>query len=378
MKINYIVGAISATLAAATAFPALAEITILDKNSQSNALLAPLSVKVGGSIRPEWIRTNGKEPSPYNRRGHDGGSRVRFSTDYSLAPHTSIIGYYELGFDVPHILGLKGNYNREGQRDHQRQLYAGIKDDRYGTLTYGHQYGIYYSVVGAKSDMWDNDGHAGATGIGFNGNYDGANKPKNSILYKNTFGLATVYANYLLPEDEKADGAGNYYRRNRGGGLGLDYQLTKTLVWSAAYSSTTATVKNSTDQQSWQQQISGTALTWQPGNWYLVGTASYYKDFVPSTRTQTVDHYFAGSGYGLEAFGGYTFNFDKPFLKSIQPYLALDSLRLQGNENYHANHVYIGAGTTIGYGLSFYLERTIASTTDNEADATWLTVFYNF
>ena len=55
---------------------------------------------------------------------------------------------------------------------------AGFKDDRYGTPTYGHQYGIYYSVVGIKSDVWDNDGHAGGTGIGISGDYDGGNKPK--------------------------------------------------------------------------------------------------------------------------------------------------------------------------------------------------------
>ncbi len=131
-------------------------------------------------------------------------------------------------------------------------------------------------------------------------------------------------------------------------------------------------------KKGYNQQVSGTALTWQPGNWYLTSTASYYKDFVPSTRNHTVSHYFAGSGYGLEEFAGYTFNIDKPFLKSIQPYVAVDSLRLKGKEDYHANHVYLGAGTTIGYGLSVYLERTIATTTDNEPDSTWITVFYDF
>jgi len=44
---------------------AQAEITVLEKNKQSDALLAPLSVKVGGSIRPEWIFNNGPEPGYY-------------------------------------------------------------------------------------------------------------------------------------------------------------------------------------------------------------------------------------------------------------------------------------------------------------------------
>ena len=91
---------------------------------------------------------------------------------------------------------------------------------------------------------------------------------------------------------------------------------------------------------------------------------------MPSTRQRTLSHFFAGDGYGLEGFVGYTFNIDKPFLKSVQPYVAADSLRLKGDEAYHANHVYLGAGTTIGYGLSVYVERTLANSSDNEPDST--------
>ncbi|BDH45819.1 membrane protein [Salmonella enterica subsp. enterica serovar Choleraesuis] len=361
-----------------TSISAKAEIEVLEKNSISTALLAPLSLKVGGSIRPEFIFNNGPEPG-YYKNGHDGGTRFRFTADYALSSHTSVIGYYEWGVDLAHALEWDNHYNTDGKRDYQRQLYTGIKDDRYGTLTWGHQWGIYYQVVGLKSDVWDNDGHAGGTGIGINGDYDGGNRPKNSIKYINTFGPVTLYANYLLPEDETTAGDNMTYRRNHGAGLGLDYQLTPTLVWSAAYSQTEATVKSGNDnQKTYHQDLSGTALTWQPGNWYIVGTASYYKDYVPSTRANPVDRYFAGAGYGLESFVGYTFNIDKPLLKSVQPYIAADSLRLKGDENYHANHVYLGAGTTIGHGLSLYLERTIASSSDNEADATWLTFFYDF
>lgn len=371
--------ALSGSLVAAViATPSHAEITILDKNAQSNSLLAPLSLQFGGSIRPEWLLTNGKDPNKYGKRGHDGGSRIRFRADYTLTDHTSLIGYYEWGINVAHILGMKGNYDPDSDRDIQRQLYAGIKDDRYGTLTYGHQFGIYYSVVGIKSDVWDNDGHAGATGIGFNGNYDGSNRAKNSIMYKNSFGPVTLSANYLLPQDEKDDGTGIAYRRNHGAGLGIDYTILPTLSWATAYSATQATMKQGSTNSTVQQQISGTALTWQPGNWYLVSTASYYKNFVPSTKHHAVNRYFAGSGYGLEGFVGYTFNIDKTYLNSIQPYVAVDSLRLKSDEDYHANHTYIGASTGFGHGISVSLERTIASTTDDEADTTWLTVFYNF
>lgn len=72
-----------------------AEITILDKDKQGDRLLAPLSVSVGGSIRPEWIWTNGPNPNKSDSRGHDGGTRFRFNTDYALSDRTSIIAQYE-------------------------------------------------------------------------------------------------------------------------------------------------------------------------------------------------------------------------------------------------------------------------------------------
>ena len=113
--------------------------------------------------------------------------------------------------------------------------------------------------------------------------------------------------------------------------MGFDYKVTKDFTFSAAYSYTDAKIKdNLYSEKDYHQQLSGTALTWQPNNWYIVGTASYYKDYVPSTRQRTLSHFFAGDGYGLEGFVGYTFNIDKPFLKSIQPYVAADSLRLKG------------------------------------------------
>lgn len=189
----------------------------------------------------------------------------------------------------------------------------------------------------------------------------------------------SVVISCLLPEDDLHTADNLIYRRKGGGGLGFDYKVTKDFTFSAAYSYTDAKIKdNLYSEKDYHQQLSGTALTWQPNNWYIVGTASYYKDYVPSTRQRTLSHFFAGDGYGLEGFVGYTFNIDKPFLKSVQPYVAADSLRLKGDEAYHANHVYLGAGTTIGYGLSVYVERTLANSSDNEPDSTWITVFYDF
>lgn len=201
-------------------FSTHAEVTVLEKKQFNNTLLDPLSLEVGGSIRPEFIWNNGPEPG-YDKNGHDGGTRFRFTADYALAPHTSVVGYYEWGVDIAHVLGMSSHYDHDAPDDFQRQLYGGIKDDRYGTLTYGHQYGAYYDAVGVKSDVWDNDGHASANWIGVGGDYDGGERPKNTLKYTNTFGDLTLYADYLMPVDEKWMGDDMRYRRNHGAGLAL-------------------------------------------------------------------------------------------------------------------------------------------------------------
>lgn len=352
-----------------------AEMTVLPKKAFDVQWLDPLSLQVGGSIRPEFIWNRG----PDNHNGHDGGTRLRFSADYLLTPETSIIAYYEWGIDTAHMLGMKSHYDHGGNWDKQRQLYGGIKDTRYGTLTFGHQYGVYYETVGAKSDVWDNDGHAAADGSGVAGDYDGGNRPKNSLHYTNTFGDLTLYTAWLLPQDELVLGGNKYYRRDHGAAIGFDYQLQKDLTFSAAWDQTTATIKHSNGTQTrYQQQFSGVALAWQPDNWYLAGTATYYRHFLPNRQQQRTDRYLAGDGYGLEAFGGYTFRINQPGLQWIQPYVAVDSLRLKSAENYHSNHVYLGMGTSVGWGLTVWLERTFTASSDNDPDETWLSFHFNF
>ncbi|CAM3592841.1 hypothetical protein BS639_13840 [Rouxiella silvae] len=373
-----IVGGVMLSVLSASA---QAEITILDKNTQSDSLLAPLSLKVGGSIRPEFTFENTKNKTHGASSGHDGGTRFRFSGDYALTDHTSVIGMYELGVNMYHLLDIKSGYTDGTDLLKKRKLYYGFKDDRYGTFTFGKQYGVYYDIVGSKSDVWDNDGQAAGEGVGINGDQDGGNRPAKSFKYKNTFGAFTVEAHYLLPETEYAANSTLHYRRVGGEGIGVDYAVTPTLTWSGVYTVTDARVKdsnNGSDQKFYHQQTTATALTWQPGSWYLVATANYYDDYVPSKREDVnQNNFFAGSGYGVEGFAGYTFTFNKPFFKSIQPYVAADSLKLKGGEDYSANHVYLGTALDFNHGISLYLERTLANA-PGQSDETIATFYYNF
>lgn len=359
---------------------AQAEITILSQNKQSDSLLAPLSLQIGGSIRPEWIFQNTENKTHGDSSGHDDDSRLRFTGNYALSDHTSVIGYYELGVDTYHLLGIKSGYDKGTNTLTKRQLFYGLQDDRYGKLTFGQQYGVYYSIVGSKSDMWDNDAHAAAEGVGVSANYDGTYAARKSIQYENTWGPIRLVANYLLPDTELNLGDNLHYRRDGGGGAGIDYSVTPKLVWSTAYSYNKAKIIDGSadNNKQYHQQISGTALTWQPGNWYLVTTASYYDNFVPSHHSDiNQDNYFAGSGYGLEAFAGYTFTLNLPLLKSVQPYIAADNLKLKGHQDYSEHNQYLGADAVFGHGFSVYVERTLAHAPD-ETDQTWVTLYYDF
>ena len=378
MKKTVVSMAVAGAIFSAFCNGAYAEITVLSKNSINNSILSPLSVTVGGSVRASLKYLNGPEPGFY-KNGHDGGSRAHISADYTLTPDMSVVGYTEEGFDLAHILEMKGHYYEKGGRKKERQLYTGIKDQRFGTLTFGHQHGIYYSVIGIKSDVWLNDGHAGATIIGVNGDYDGANRPERSLKYTKNIGPVTLYTNYLLPLQDKNLATGVRYKRNSGQGIGLDYHITDQLTLGTAWSLTRATIKTAGGQnKDYNQQVSGMALSWKNGGWYLAGTASYYKDFVPAQSGRTWDKYFYNHGYGVEGFAGYKFMINKPWLDSRKPYVAADSLQLHNKENYHANHVYLGLGSDFGHGIWLYVEKTLSATSSKEADATWLTLFYNF
>ncbi len=358
-----------------------AEIDLISKNQFDIPILDPLSLQFGGQIRPQWVHNAGPEPS-YYKNGHDGASRVRLTAKYTLSPETELKGYYEHGLNVPKLLGMNGHFDPAAKSNQRRQAYISIDNKKYGTLSYGQQFGLYYTVIGSKSDMWDNDALAGATTIGVNGSYDGANRAKNSLMYTKDINQFKIYANYLFSEKAIPTGGSYEYKRRNGGGLGLDYAATPDLTYSFAASTTKADVTSQQDPthlHNYQQNVFGSAITFKPDQWYLVGTVSYYEDFVPAVKQVSAAHYFAGDGYGLETFVGYTFKFDRPYLKSLQPYVAADTLRLKSEQRFRANHQYIGLSTELNKHVKIMTEHTfVSSNNPTEKDSTWVTMFLSF
>ena len=124
-------------------FSSFAEITLLEQNPQAGDPLSRLKFQVGGSIRPQFIDEMGNsDKGSYKRNGYDGGTRVRFSADYYLFDDVSLIGYYELGLNVPAIFNWDNHYAEGAANTDRRMLFGGLKSATWGTLTYGKQNSI--------------------------------------------------------------------------------------------------------------------------------------------------------------------------------------------------------------------------------------------
>lgn len=362
-----------------------AEIDVIKKGQLETQLLSPLNFQFGGQLRPEWTFKSGGEKK-YERQLHDGASRLRFTLNYDISPTTQFTGYYELGINIPKLLDWEDHYVPGAPSHQKRQAYIAIDDQELGRLSYGKQYGMQYAVIGIKSDVWDNDGAASASSVGINGEYDGlSSRARNSLMYSKKFDRFKLYTNLLFPEstlqvptEDNADPI--RFKRKNGAGLGIDYFINPATTLSAAYSSTNIRLSDFQRERNLKQKVLGTALTFTPNQWYLVGTASYYHNFVPSPHEHQLQHYFIGDGYGLEAFAGYSFKFDRDYFTELQPYVAADHLSLKSDQKEHINHTFIGLVTQINKRVKVYTEYTLVNANKDKSlkDMAYITVYYSF
>ncbi|ANF57430.1 porin [Halotalea alkalilenta] len=380
MKINQGVLAVTAAGALLYAASASAEITLLERDNGS-PVLNNLKLQVGGSIRSQYRnKMGGSDDGSYMHRGYDGGTRLRITAEYFLSDDLRLLGYYEPGVDIFNTLDWNRHYDHDRDNTTRRQLYVGVASNTYGTLTYGKQNSVFYSVIGEKTDVWDNDMHGQGPGNGVNGDYDGSYRARDLIKYVKDIGPVKLTLGWTLPTNDYYLGGDEAnllrYKRKSGGAIGADYRVTPDLTLSAAYSYTRAEIRQgSGDPTGYDQQMSGTAVQWKPDNWTLSAMVGVYEDFVPLHDNRVPTDYFEGTAQGWEYFAGYKFPLDMPLLKSTQPYVAGDGMRW---DNYQTNHQYVGLATQLAYGFRVDLERTFTNTSDNQPDENWVRLRYDF
>lgn len=370
-------------LLGSASFAAQAEITLIKQDPQPNDLLSRLNFQVGGSIRPQVSNSSGKsDAGSYKHNGYDGGSRFRFSADYYLFDDVHWIGYYELGVNFPKVFSWNKHYADGAHDTTRRQLYTGFKSNTYGTLTFGQQNSIYYDVVGAKTDNWNNDMNAQAPGNGINGDYDGSYRSRKMLKYKITTGPVDLYAaalfadsNYYVPST-----ANNIaYKRKGGGSVGSNWHITDNLSLGSAYNYTKAEVtdRKAGDGKKYNQSIVGSALTWTPGRWNLSAGAGYYHNFLTNKNTDA-RNYFAGNAYGIEYYASYTIPVNTYALKSVKPYFMGDYLKYTSGRDYSRTDNGVGVQFKLAYNLSVTYEHQLINSSDNLGDVNSLRVTYDF
>lgn len=359
---------------------AKAEVTLLSPAEQPRTALERVEVKIGGSIRPQYFNEmGGSDDGSYKHRGYDGGTRFRLHVNYHVSDDLTLLSYGELGVDMARVMGWHDHYDRSGadSATNRRQVYFGFESDRYGRFTAGKQNSVYYDTVGVSTDVWDYNQFAQAPGVGVNGSYDGSYRARKSLRYSNGTEDFTLFAGWLFPDDDLHLDGPYDYRRRSGGSLGFRWRLTDDLTLGAAYANTSAEIKDSGDQQSFRQQLTGSSLTWTGGNWYLAMGAGYYTDFVPDPAGG-LENYFASDAYGVEYIARYSFQIDHDWVQSIKPFVAGDRLKRLGSADSQTNHQVLGVTTQFNHGFRLDLERIFANTSDSEPDSVLARLRYDF
>lgn len=77
----------------------------------------------------------GKDRGSFKRDLYDGGTRFRFHLRYRLDDDLHLIGYSEVGVNIPALIGWNGHYARGVRNTSNRQLYGGLRSKRWGTGT---------------------------------------------------------------------------------------------------------------------------------------------------------------------------------------------------------------------------------------------------
>ncbi|WP_413736374.1 porin [Sodalis sp. RH21] len=356
---------------------------LLLKRDNNLPMINGLELQFGGILRPQYRNKMGPSDNhTFMQRGYDSGSYIHTSVDYYLNDDVHLLGYYEVGFDMFNELGSGSHYDHQKDTTFKRKLYAGVASNTYGTLTYGQQNSVYYSVIGAKTDIWDNDMHGQGSNNGINGNYDGSYRGKNLLKYTGDIGPVTLNLSWSAPVDDfyiKSDNV--RYQRKSGGAIGADYHVAGDLTLSAAYSYTRANIvsrkrdRAANDSAGYSQQMTGIAAQWKPDNWVLAASGGLFKDFIPRHGQRVPDNYFEGTAPGWEYLAGYTFQLKNAVFKSFKPYVAGDGMRW---DNYQTNHTYLGLATVLPFGFQIDLERTFSNTSDHQPDENWVRLWYKF
>ncbi|MEI2684009.1 porin [Erwinia aphidicola] len=355
-----------------------AEITLLRADPQGGSLLSRFNLRVGGDIRMSiYDVMGGKDRGSYQRNLFDGGSRLRFHLRYQVDDDFSLVGYAETGVNSAELIGWHGHYAEGARNTSNRQLFAGVRSQRWGEFTWGHRDSIYYQVVTAKTDIWGNDMHTEPVENGMDANADGSWHARRSLNYLQHFGPVDLYASYLFPVNPYYS-RGARYKRHDGQSLGIDDHLTSRLSWGLAWNRTRASMSDAQQQRKrFDQQILGTGFSWKPGHWTVAATGGWFRNFTPLAG-RPLRRYFATRAWGLSYFIGRDFAVNRYGLKSIMPIYFGAQLRAGQHRERYQRENGLGVEFFLYKGFRFDYQHVFRSSNDHIGDLNLFRLRYDF
>lgn len=361
--------------------PVAAEVTLKEGKRSGEQGLSRIHVAAGASIRAVVIDVMGSsDRGSYQRNLYDGSSRYMLRLNYNLDEDLSLVNLYENSMDIPKIVGWKGHYASGARNTVRRQMYSGLRSERWGELTWGQRNSVYYETISAKTDIWGNDLHAEPATLGAGFSIDGSWGTRNTLMYVRPFGPATLYASYMSSAHERLLRHGLRFKRHNGAGLAVDYRVTPDLTLAVAGVMTRDSLRNDdhSDARRVNQQLLGSAVSWKPGLWTVAVSGGWYHHFVALAR-QPADRYFAHNAWGASYFVGRDFPVQMPVLKSVMPIWFGDRLRAgHGPQRRFIRENGLGVVFYLKKGFRIDYQHVFRSGNDRMGDINFMRLRYDF
>ncbi|MGL5006508.1 MAG: porin [Plesiomonas sp.] len=183
-------------------------------------------------------------------RGDQTYARLGFKVNSKINDHMQSFGRFEYNFAV----NQSNNYNGPSQL---RFAFAGVKDDRYGSINYGRNWGIAYDIMG-YTDMlteWgeDTQGYMLETTNNYTGSAPtmfGTGRSDSLLQYRNTWDKFNLALQLMGPNDNyNGDSTNHNYSRAVENGTGyavaMSYDFDMGLTLGATY--------NTASKSPWQK-----------------------------------------------------------------------------------------------------------------------------
>ncbi len=211
------------------------------------------SVTASGAIGVAVVNTNDETHLVNN------GSKVHLDFSHALKNDVSVIGTFEWGVNPVGDNQIAFNNDSLVERQnsdffYNRLGYVGFSHSKYGSLTFGKQWGAWYDVV-MDTDygaVWDGNASGTYTFLS-DGDLNGVGRAEQAIQYRNRFGGLSVALQMQVKDDhftmddlkafpvagmnKNADVNGRNFTSEYGNtyGAGLRYKLSPVFTVTAGY-----------------------------------------------------------------------------------------------------------------------------------------------